>query len=196
MQYLIHLDVILFHFLNQSIANPVFDVVMPFVTNEDHFVIPILVVWMGLIIFGGKRGRIAAILLLIATGLSDSVAAQLIKPAVGRLRPCHALETVRLLVGCGGKYGFVSNHAANMFASMTTLSLFYRRYRGYFWSIAILIAFSRIYVGVHYPGDVLGGAIFGYFMAYLWFGILILLNNSLKKQGHQWLEWRIPAPGI
>ncbi len=191
-----HVDVVVFHFFNQTIANPVFDVVMPFVTDEHHFVIPILLVWLGLLIFGGKRGRIAAILLLIATGLSDAVAAQIIKPAVGRLRPCHALETVRLLVHCGGKYGFVSNHAANMFSSMTILAIFYHKYRWYFWGVAGLIAFSRVYVGVHYPGDILGGAIFGLFMAYLWYAILVLVNNYLRKQEKLWLEWRTPPPKV
>ena len=188
------LDVSLFHLLNRSINNPVFDQVMPFITNEHHFVIPLIIIWFGLLIFGGKRGRVAAILLLFATISADLIAAQVIKPLVGRLRPCHALEHVRLLVRCGGKYGFVSNHAANMFASMTVLALFYWKYRWYFWSLAALIAFSRVYVGVHYPGDILGGTLLGITLGWLWFSLLVVVNNYLRKQEKLWLEWRTPPP--
>lgn len=190
----IQIDRAVFHFGNTLIANPLFDRLMPFITNEENFVIPILAVWLGLLIFGGKRGRIAAILLLLATGLSDFIAAQYLKPLFGRLRPCHELETVRLLVSCGGKFGFVSNHAANMFASMSVLAYFYPRFRWYFWSIAGLIAFSRIYVGVHYPADILFGGLFGYGMAMLFVGLLLWLNNGQRKRGRVWLEWRTPPP--
>lgn len=188
------IDVAVFHVLNGAVANPVFDVIMPFVTDEHNFVIPILLVWFGLLLFGGKRGRITAVLLLIATGLTDAFAAQILKPFFERLRPCHELEQLRLLVKCGGKYGFVSNHAANMFASMTVLAIFYSRFRWYFWSIAALVAYSRVYVGVHYPGDVLFGGLLGFGMAYLFFGLLILLNNSERKRERTWLEWREPPP--
>ncbi|HKJ68476.1 MAG TPA: phosphatase PAP2 family protein [bacterium] len=196
LQFLLHLDQVLFQFLNQTLANPVFDVFFPFITEEEHFIIPLLIIWFGLMIFGGKRGRIAAILILLATGAADAVAAQLLKPLFGRLRPCHQLEHVRLLVNCGGKFGFVSNHAANMFASMTVLGYFYRSYRWYFWTLAGLIAFSRIYVGVHFPADVLFGGLFGLGIAYVSLVLLLTLNNNLRKSNRLWLEWRDPPPPL
>jgi len=192
--FLNSLDVTIFGLLNTSAANPVFDVIMPFLTEEKNFVIPILATWFGLIVFGGKRGRIAAVVLLIATGAADAIAAQLIKPWIARLRPCHDLETVRLLVKCGGKYGFVSNHAANMFASMTVLAFFYRKYRWYFWGLAGAVAYSRVYVGVHYPGDILFGALFGLAMASAFLALLIVVNNQERKKDRTWLEWRNPPP--
>jgi undecaprenyl-diphosphatase len=188
------IDLMLFRFLNESIANPVFDLIMPFLTEEDNFIIPILLVWLSLIIFGGKRGRLAAVLLVLATAAADAIAYQILKPSFGRLRPCHALESVRLLVNCGGQYGFVSNHAANMFASMTTLGIFYRKSRPYLLGFAGLIAFTRVYVGVHYPGDVLFGGLLGFGLAYAFFSLLVLLNNYLRKQEKLWLEWRTPPP--
>lgn len=195
-QFLLHLDRTIFRFFNQTVANSFFDVFFPFITEEDHFIIPLLIIWLGLVIFGGKRGRIAAIVILVATGTADAIAAQLLKPLVGRLRPCHQLEHVRLLVNCGGKFGFVSNHAANMFASMTVLGYFYRSYRWYFWILAGLVAFSRIYVGVHFPADVLFGAMFGFGVAYGYLAILLLLNNYQRKSNRLWLEWREPPPSV
>ncbi len=196
LQFLLHFDTKIFHFFNETIANPLFDVFFPFITEEDHFLIPLLIIWLGLLIFGGKRGRIAAIVILLATGTADAIAAQLLKPLFERLRPCHQVEQVRLLVNCGGKFGFVSNHAANMFASMTVLGYFYRLYRWYFWTVAGLVAFSRIYVGVHYPADVLFGAFFGTGIAYGYLTILLLLNNCQRKSNRLWLEWREPPPSV
>ncbi len=196
LEFLIHIDTVLFRFLNESLANPVFDVIMPFLTNEENFIIPIVIAWLSLILFGGKRGRSAAVVLILATAAADALAYQVIKPTVGKLRPCHELESVRLLVNCGGKYGFVSNHSANIFASMTSLSIFYRKYRPYFLGFAALVAFTRVYVGVHYPGDILFGSLLGFGLAYAFFGLLVLLNNYLRKQEKQWLEWRNPPPEI
>ncbi|MBR5102889.1 MAG: phosphatase PAP2 family protein [Muribaculaceae bacterium] len=97
--------------------------------------------------------------------LTDQISAGIIKPLVCRLRPSRALgEAVHTVNGyIGGKYGFVSSHAANYFGIATLFCLLFRKRA---LSIALLawaalIAYSRIYVGVHYPGDILGGTIVG-----------------------------------
>lgn len=158
---LLELDKTVFLFLNGHIRNPAFDMIMPFVTNLNNWKIPIVLFWLFLIIKGGKRGRVAAFLIVPVLILTDQVSASYLKPLVARLRPCHALSDVRLLVNCGGKYAFPSSHATNIAGFATLFTLIYRKYWYWFWSIALLIGFSRIYVGVHYPGDVLGGFLIG-----------------------------------
>ena len=161
-EFLLQADKHLFYLINRTLANPVFDVVMPFVTTEEHFVIPLILLWLGLLLFGGRRERIAALLILPTLLLSDQLSSSILKPLVGRIRPCNALPDVRLLDRCTHSFSFPSSHATNIFAAAGLLSGFYRKYRGYFYGIAVLVAYSRPYVGVHYPSDVLFGAWLGW----------------------------------
>lgn len=185
---IIQIDTQLFHFFNSTISNPVFDWLMPIFSNEHLWAIPLVIVWLGMLIFGKKHIRIAAIIILLAVSSSDLVCARAIKPSVKRLRPSHELKDARLLIGKGGKYGFPSNHAANITAAMTLLILFYRKYKYLFIAIAALVSFSRVYVGVHYPLDVIAGAAIGVLLAYLWFFLWILISNREYKKGKYYLS--------
>jgi len=163
---------------------------MPIITNEDNFGIPLILIWLFMLFFSGKRGKIAAILILIAFAITDLIAAQYIKPLVGRLRPSHALtDSINLLVGKGGQYSFVSNHAANTMAIATIIGYFYVKWRSLVIAISLIIGFSRIYVGVHYPFDVLGGWIFGYIVAWIVLSIWVLLKIRELKKGHTWVNY-------
>lgn len=98
--------------------------------------------------------------------LGDRISVVGFKNVVMRLRPCHALPDVRLFDGhCGGQYGFVSSHAANCFALATFFALRYvRKVKGLPLALmvwAALVAYSRPYLGVHYPGDIICGTIVG-----------------------------------
>ena len=158
MNILIKIDHTLFHFINDTIANPLLNWVMPIVTNENNIAIPLVLFWLWLLLFQGKRGKIAAIVLLLTVILTDIIAAQIIKPWIGRIRPSRAmLENINLLVARGGKYGFVSNHAANTMSAAVIIGYFYKKWKYFVFTISIIVGFSRVYVGVHYPFDVLGG---------------------------------------
>ncbi|NJO68350.1 MAG: phosphatase PAP2 family protein [Bacteroidetes bacterium] len=97
-----------------------------------------------------------------------------IKDTVQRLRPCHDMaiqSLVHTVHGCGGKFGFVSSHAANSFGVAMFFTMFFsHRWVGVMLMIwALIVSYSRIYLGVHYPGDVLGGALLGMIIGALFF---------------------------
>jgi undecaprenyl-diphosphatase len=178
LETILNIDLWLFHLLNKGIANPIFDFVMPIVTNQKIF-LPVYLIGLVLLIWkGGKRGRIAALILILTVIASDYLSSQVIKSYVGRLRPCHTLLDVRLLVGCGPGKSFPSSHAVNNFAMATILAYFYRKYQWYFWSFASIVAFSRVYVGVHYPLDIFGGALVGFVVGM----IFILICRLIEKK--------------
>jgi len=151
------IDRTLFYFLNHAFVNPVLDWLMPMITEEDNWRIPILLVWLSLMVFGGKKGRITALLVLLIVALSDQLVNFVIKPWIGRVRPCFVLENVRCLIDQPNSPSFPSSHASNMAAMATLFSYRYRRYTAGFVFIAFLISFSRMYVGVHYPSDMTAG---------------------------------------
>lgn len=190
MNTLIEIDHALFHFINDTIANPILNWIMPIVTNENNIAIPLILFWLWLLLFQGKRGKIAAILLLLTVALTDVIAAQIIKPWIGRIRPSHAmLDNINLLVSKGGKYGFVSNHAANTMAAATIIGYFYKKWKSVVITISIIVGFSRVYVGVHYPFDVLGGWLFGYAVAWGILSIWVILKIREMKRGRTWIKY-------
>ena len=165
MSMLEQLDQQLFLFFN-SANSPFWDKVM--------FILSMKVVWIPLylviLIYLGKKYkrkfRIIILFVILAVALTDQTAL-IIKYSFDRLRPCHEPSLqglVHMVKGeCGGKFGFVSSHAANSF-NVALLSLMFIKKRWYSVSIifwAAIVSYSRIYLGVHYPGDVLFGAILG-----------------------------------
>lgn len=174
MEFILKLDETLFLLFNKTLANPVFDVVMPFITDADNWTIPLVICWLSLIIFGGKKGRITALLVVFTITLSDQMSSAVIKPLVGRLRPCHPdyfVEGGRFLIGMKRTLSFPSSHAANNAAMAMLFSYQYPRFKWIFISLAFMVGYSRTYVGVHYPFDVLGGFLLGVLCALVIIGL-------------------------
>ena len=115
-----------------------------------------------------KRMRGLALLLAtgLAVGLSDFLGA-MTKELVARDRPCHVLSDLREIANCSNSFSFPSNHAINSFTAASLVGLSYKKTAYALYTLAILIGYSRVYLGVHYPSDVLGGALCGILVGYL-----------------------------
>ena len=171
LQQLIEIDKSVFYFINQGLSNGFFDVLLPWM-REKWFWAPL---YLFIIAFAGfnLKGRFGRFILgfLLVVVLADQLSSKMIKPAVGRTRPCNdTTMVVAQRVSCGGGYSFTSSHATNHFAVAVyligVLGSLGRWIRPALITWAGLIAFSQVYVGVHFPGDVLAGAVLGSLVGY------------------------------
>ena len=148
---------------------------------------PLALVLLYLVIRNNAPSRVILICVLIALLItaSDQLASGLLKPLVQRLRPTHdpvLASMVDTVQGYrGGQFGFPSSHAANSFALFTFTALLIRNW-GYTMSMflwACVFSYSRVYLGVHYPGDILCGALLGIFVGVVFYLIYEALNRKL-----------------
>jgi len=182
------IDTHIFYFLNTSATHPALDVVMPFLTdlNKQLFVKIFLVFFYALVFWRGSNHlKIAMLLLIPAIFFSDQLS-NIVKHYFERPRPCKIFADIHLLVPCGGGYSMPSSHAVNNFAGAVILSFFYSKYKKYFFVFAGIIAYSRVYVGVHYVSDLLIGAMIGIMCGNI---ILAAWNKYFKPKFFP--QWKI-----
>lgn len=187
-EQLIALDKEWFALINQGMSNPFFDWLLPILRNMFTWTPLYLFIIIFTIKNYKKEGVAMIIALLINFGISDWVSSSLIKDSVQRIRPCNDIELredVIVRVRCGSGYSFTSSHATNHVALAVMLSiLFYRRWKHIVWLSliwALSIGFSQIYVGVHYPGDVLVGTLIGATIGLINGYIFTLLRRKFFK---------------
>jgi len=165
MHWLQSLDATLFHFINGTLSNPVFDWLMPVLSGGGivmrWFFLAAAVGLAVALIRGGRRARLCALLVFLVVIIGDPLVIGTIKHAVGRPRPCLALADVVERLPCSRSGSMPSAHAANWFAAAMVMFLFYRRSAWGLFPLAAAVAFSRVYCGVHYPSDITAGAILG-----------------------------------
>ncbi len=185
LETLLKLDNELFFLINRDLQNSFFDLIMPIITNVKNWIPLFAVLIVALLWKGGRRGREAVLLLILTVTLSDQLSSSVIKPAVRRVRPCIAfadLEMVHTPTGVHRSPSFPSSHAANSAAAATLFALFYPRRRLLCFIIAAAVAYSRVYVGVHYVSDVLAGALLGFLCAVAVFGVFQLATKRKSRK--------------
>jgi membrane-associated phospholipid phosphatase len=170
LQKILDLDRYLLLKINQDARNSLFDTIMPFF-REPKFWAPL---YLFMLVFSlinfGKKALWWLFAALICVTITDTVSSKIIKPLFARPRPCMDVDfspQVRLLASyCGSNGSFTSSHAANHFGLaiffFITLKHFAPKAVYLFFLWAVAVCFAQLYVGVHYPSDILGGAILGF----------------------------------
>jgi undecaprenyl-diphosphatase len=178
---LVHIDQQLFLFLN-SFNSPFWDHVMWAISGRVTWIPLYLAILTALYIRYRRRIYIILVIVAITAAGGDRISV-IIKNSVKRPRPCHEqlLEgKVHIVKGkCGGAYGFVSSHATNSF-SVALLALLLIRKRWFTISMvlwALVVGYSRIYLGVHYPGDVLFGSLLGILTGWVFYRLYSYIDN-------------------
>ena len=218
MHWLQTLDTNLFFFVNRSLANPFFDWLMPVLSGDNgvknEFILLAVATGLALLWFGNWRARLCVLLMVLIVATNDGLLCNTIKHAIARPRPFVTLPEARMFgsVGKGyvppeiNQYGvdmaadkgsrnsMPSSHAANWFSATMVAFLFYRRSLWFMLPLALAVSFSRVYNGVHYPGDVLAGAILG--AGYAAAGI-VGLQATWNWIGEKWFPlWHTRLPSL
>lgn len=171
-------DQALFLWLN-GFNNSFWDPVMACITNKYTWIPIYLLLLIKIVRTYGRTGWIYFSAMVVAVLLADFITSGIMKPYFERPRPCHDPvigHLVHQVTGCGGRFGFASSHASTSFAVITSLWLFTRHqlpWMKWLFIWTLIYSYSRIYVGVHYPGDILVGAIVGILVA-------LLIHKTLK----------------
>jgi undecaprenyl-diphosphatase len=218
MHWLQTLDTDLFLFVNRSLVNPLFDWLMPILSGgsgfKQGFVWLAVAVGAALLVIGNRRLRLCVVLTALIVGTNDGLICNTLKHAVARPRPFVTLPEARVFGKIGDGYvppeinadgvdmaankgshnSMPSSHAANWFAATMVLFLFYRRSLWFMLPLALGVSFSRIYNGVHYPSDVLAGALIGAGYAA---AAAIVIESAWQFFGKEWFpHWHAGLPSL
>jgi len=173
-------DIAVFNWIYSHFRYPLVEKFMSFITIKQNFIVPGVITLVLVLWFFKKRGLAFLIAAAAFVGLNDFISHNFLKEIVARPRPCHTLPDLQHVVNCSNSYSFPSNHASNLFTAATVTSLSFRKMAFFAYTCALLVGYSRVYLGVHYPSDVLGGAVFGLLMGTLGYLFYKKVRKLLK----------------
>jgi undecaprenyl-diphosphatase len=165
----------IFRLLNGDWLHPILDRLLPFVSDPRTFTLPCIVAAVVIVLVGRLRGLRFLVLAVATVVVADAIGTHIFKYSFLRARPCISLTDVTLLMGCTNLPSFPSNHAVNTSALATLAVLYMPRLWLPATALVWLVGYSRVYVGVHYPLDVLAGIVLGIVVAL----VLSRVMNSL-----------------
>ena len=186
--FLYSIDLAIFYFFNYTLSIGFLDKFFSIITNVNNWYITYIVLLGISFVKGGIRGKLAVIGVLLLIVVTDQTGYRLLKEFFARPRPCSALADVLTPLGCTGSYSFPSNHALNNFAAAI---FFYRLFPKLKWVLfitATLISISRVYLGLHYPSDIFGGAVIGLAFGYLFASGVLYLEKYLVDRKIKHIE--------
>lgn len=185
MQVFYSIDLTIFYFLNHTISTGFLDKFFSIITDVKHWYIAYFILLSVIFVKGGRQGKLAVLGILVLIVVTDQFGYRLLKELFQRLRPCNSLTDVLTPIGCNGSYSFPSNHALNNFAAAAFFSMLYKKYKTILYIAATLVALSRVYLGLHYPSDIIAGAAigiaFGYFFGFAVFKLNLFWEAKKTK---------------
>ncbi len=211
------MDQSLFHLINVTWTSPVLDLPMATISSWDFWWPLAVLAGLWALIFGGFHGRALVICIGLVIGLTDGIVVDTLKDTIERPRPYQVLDGVRILDLQKAKprllalakpvkleisepsiypvtgNAFPSGHAANNFALAVVLAVFYRRWGWLYFIPACLVAYSRVYVGSHYPSDIVVAAIIGAACAFLGLALLEAAWRRFAPRAFPTLASRHPS---
>jgi undecaprenyl-diphosphatase len=173
-------DRAVFDVINRSFTSGFFDALLPIVSDLNFWILPLGILWLIFFVRTNRRGRLIALSCFLVIAATDQLSNSVIKPTVQRSRPCNVLSAVHYYNGdrwivtdkfgmttYNPSYSFPSNHAANIAGQAMFWSNFYPQVTPLMIFAAIVVGYSRVYLGVHYPADIAGGYLVGIIVALL-----------------------------
>ncbi len=193
MEWLQQVDTWLFQLLNLHLVHPAADDLMVFLTKPKLSGHIFVLAALFMVVMRGKGGVAILLLTLLAVGCSDWITSGVLKPLVQRTRPCFTIDECRLLIDQTRSFSFASSHASNAAAVGSMIWIFFSRglpvekvFTAVMLLYSLLVALSRVYVGVHYPSDIMAGILIGIlcsgaiYLAFSWVIKNVVQVNGMK----------------
>ena len=177
-------DVAIFRAIHHGLRQPWLDPIMMWLTDPGPLKYPLLgLIALSFLLLRGKRGAIGLLVLSLTIAAGDQLSSHIVKPLFKRPRPATTMKDVRALFGVRSSKSFPSTHATNFFSAAPVVSAVFPQVTVFAYVYAMAVGLSRIYVGDHYPFDVLGGTALGLFLGFLGRRAYFRLVGTLLGRG-------------